>query len=233
MIISKIRGGILKILVCDDEKLIREVIKEYLKLERYEVREAENGKEALNLVKKENFDLIIMDIMMPELDGYQAIKEIKQEKDIPCLMLSARAEEFDKLLGFELGIDDYVTKPFSPKELIARIKAITKRNERTTSNYELGGLVLNDVAHEVTIDGKLVNLTPKEYELLKYFIENKNIALSREQLLTNIWGYDFYGDDRTVDTHVKTLRNNLGKYRNLITTIRKVGYKFEYKEENK
>lgn len=222
----------MKILVCDDEELIREVIKEYLKIEGYEVKEASNGLEAIDLIKKEDFDLIIMDIMMPKLDGYQAIKKIKETKDIPCLMLSARSEEFDKLLGFELGIDDYVTKPFSPKELVARIKAITKRNEKNTNTYQFGGLVLNDTAHEVTIDGEKANLTPKEYELLKYFIENKNIALSREQLLTNIWGYDFYGDDRTVDTHVKTLRNNLGKYRDLITTIRKVGYKFEYKEEN-
>lgn len=222
----------MKILVCDDEKLIRDVIKEYLLIEGFEVTEADNGSIALDLVKNEDFDLIIMDIMMPKLDGYQAIKEIKKVKDIPCLMLSARAEEFDKLLGFELGIDDYVTKPFSPKELVARIKAITKRNEKNTNTYQFGTLVLNDTAHEVTIDNKLVNLTPKEYELLKYFIENKNIALSREQLLTNIWGYDFYGDDRTVDTHVKTLRNNLGKYRDTITTIRKVGYKFEYKEKN-
>lgn len=222
----------MKILVCDDEQLIREVIKEYLLLEGYEVTEADNGQIALELIKEQDFDLIIMDIMMPKLDGYQAVKELKKIKDIPCLMLSARAEEFDKLLGFELGIDDYVTKPFSPKELVARIKAITKRKEKSSITYQFGGLLLNDIAHEVTIDGNLINLTPKEYELLKYFIENKNIALSREQLLTNIWGYDFYGDDRTVDTHVKTLRNNLGKYRDLITTIRKVGYKFEYKEKD-
>ncbi len=225
-------GDILKILVCDDEELIRDVIKEYLLLEGYEVKEAEDGRIAINLIKEEDFDLIIMDIMMPKLDGYQSVKEIKKIKDIPVLMLSARAEEFDKLLGFELGIDDYVTKPFSPKELVARIKAITKRNDKTVKNYQFGGLILDDTAHEVTIEGELINLTPKEYELLKYFIENKNIALSREQLLTNIWGYDFYGDDRTVDTHVKTLRNNLGKYRDLITTIRKIGYKFEYKEKN-
>lgn len=226
------RGDNLKILVCDDEKLIREVIKEYLQIEGYEVIEAEDGKIALELSKKEDFDLIIMDIMMPKLDGYQTVKELKKEKDIPVLMLSARAEEFDKLLGFELGIDDYVTKPFSPKELVARIKAITKRNEKNTNTYKFGELLLNDTAHEVTIANTLINLTPKEYELLKYFMDNRNIALSREQLLTNIWGYDFYGDDRTVDTHVKTLRNNLGKYRNCITTIRKIGYKFEYKEKN-
>ena len=223
----------MQILVCDDEQLIREVIKEYLILEGYNVTEAEDGTTAVELVKSNNYDLIIMDIMMPKMDGYQAVKEIKSQKDIPVLMLSARAEEFDKLLGFELGIDDYVTKPFSPKEVVARIKAITKRKEKNAITFTFGGLVLDDSAHEVTIDGKQANLTPKEYELLKYFIENKNIALSREQLLTNIWGYDFYGDDRTVDTHVKTLRNNLGKYRNYITTIRKVGYKFEYKEENK
>lgn len=227
------RGGKMKILVCDDEQLIREVIKEYLNLENYEVIEASNGIEALEKVKENNIDMIIMDIMMPKMDGYQTIKEIKKQKDIPCLMLSARAEEFDKLLGFEIGIDDYVTKPFSPKELVARIKAITKRKEKNNTIYQFEGLKLDDIAHEVTIDGNLINLTPKEYELLKYFIENKNIALSREQLLTNIWGYDFYGDDRTVDTHVKTLRNNLGKYRNMITTIRKIGYKFEYKEKNK
>ena len=224
------RGDYLKILVCDDEKLIREVIKEYLQIEGYEVMEAEDGNIALELTKNQEFDLIIMDIMMPKLDGYQTVKEIKKEKDVPVLMLSARAEEFDKLLGFELGIDDYVTKPFSPKELVARIKAITKRSEKNSSTYQFGTLLLNDSAHEVTIEKKKINLTPKEYELLKYFMDNKNIALSREQLLTNIWGYDFYGDDRTVDTHVKTLRNNLGKYRDCITTIRKIGYKFEYKE---
>lgn len=222
----------MKILVCDDEQLIREVIKEYLLIEGYDVTEAENGLQAIEFVKQQDFDLIIMDIMMPKMDGYQAVKEIKNTKDIPVLMLSARAEEFDKLLGFELGIDDYVTKPFSPKELVARIKAITKRKEKNTNSFVFGGLVLDDSAHEVTIDGKKADLTPKEYELLKYLIENKNIALSREQLLTNIWGYDFYGDDRTVDTHVKTLRNNLGKYRDNIITIRKVGYKFEYKEKD-
>jgi len=230
--ITQVRGEIMKILICDDEALIREVIKEYLKIEGYEVLEAEDGNIAVSQVKENNIDLVIMDIMMPKMDGYQAVREIKKIKDVPVLMLSARGEEFDKLLGFELGIDDYVTKPFSPKELVARIKAITKRNEKNTTTFKFGGLILDDVAHEVTIDGQLVNLTPKEYELLKYLIENKNIALSREQLLTNIWGYDFYGDDRTVDTHVKTLRNNLGKYRDLITTIRKVGYKFEYKEKN-
>jgi len=216
----------MKILVCDDEALIREVIKEYLKLEGIEVMEAEDGNVALECIQKNDFDLIIMDIMMPKMDGYQAVRKIKEIKDIPVLMLSARGEEFDKLHGFDIGIDDYVTKPFSPKELVARIKAITKRNEKNSNIFQFGDLRLDDIAHEVKIENQIINLTPKEYELLKYFIENKNIALSREQLLTNIWGYDFYGDDRTVDTHVKTLRNNLGKYRDCITTIRKVGYKF-------
>ena len=148
-------------------------------------------------------------------------------------MLSARGEEFDKLIGFDLGIDDYVTKPFSPKELVARVKAITKRHEKNNVKFQFGSLILDDIAHEVTIDGKLLSLTPKEYDLLKYFISNHHIALSREQLLTNIWGYDFYGDDRTVDTNVKTLRQQLGEYGQYIKTIRKVGYKFEYDKETK
>lgn len=220
----------MKILVVDDEQLIRSVIKEYLYLEEYEVLEAENGKEAIEIFKNENIDLVIMDIMMPKMDGYTACKEIKKIKDVPFIMLSARAEEYDKLIGFDLGIDDYVTKPFSPKELVARVKAIFKRNKLNQNIIEIAGIKIDDIAHEVTIDNKEVNLSFKEYELLKYLIKNKNIALSRETLLTNVWGYDFYGDDRTVDTHIKTLRSHLGKYRNLIKTIREVGYKFEYKE---
>lgn len=222
----------MKILVVDDEELIREVVKEYLLLENFLVEEADDGDKAIEMIKKEEYDLVILDIMMPKKDGFQTMKELKQIKDIPVLMLSARAEEFDKLIGFDLGIDDYVTKPFSPKELVARVKAITKRHEKNTEKIKFGELVLDDMAHEVKIEGKLITLTPKEYELLKYFISNHKIALSREQLLTNIWGYDFYGDDRTVDTHVKTLRHQLGKYGNYIKTIRKVGYKFEYVQEN-
>ncbi len=218
----------MKILVVDDEKLIRDVVKEYLQLDGFTVEEASNGDEAVELSMQNEYNLIIMDIMMPKKDGYQAVREIKKVKDIPVLMLSARGEEFDKLIGFDLGIDDYVTKPFSPKELVARVKAIIKRNEKSGVKLEFGGLVLDDKAHEVSIDGKSVNLTPKEYDLLKYFVSNNHIALSREQLLTNIWGYDFYGDDRTVDTHVKTLRHQLGKYGQYIKTVRKVGYKFEY-----
>lgn len=222
----------MKILVCDDELLIREVIKEYLLLENYEVYEASNGVEAIDIVKGQDIDLIVMDIMMPKMDGYQAIKEIKKIKDIPCIMLSARNEEFDKLIGFDMGIDDYVTKPFSPKELVARVKAVTKRMQADNCVFRYQELVLDDLAHEVSIDNQPVNLTPKEYELLKYLIQNKNIALSRETILTNVWGYDFFGDERTVDTHVKTLRNNLGKYRDLIKTVRGMGYKLEIKENN-
>ena len=218
----------MKILVVDDEELIRNVIKEYLMMENYTVDEAGDGQEAIEKAKNNDYNLIIMDIMMPKMDGYQAFKEIKKTKDVPFIMLSARSEEYDKLIGFDLGIDDYVTKPFSPKELVARVKAILKRNTTDTYTYKFEGLTINDLAHEVRVDDKKINLTPKEYDLLKYLVTNKNIALSREQLLTNIWGYDFFGDDRTIDTHIKTLRNSLGKYRKFIVTVRAIGYKFEY-----
>ncbi len=220
----------MKILVCDDETLIRDVIREYLLMDNYEVLEASNGLDAIDVVKNNDIDLIIMDIMMPKMDGYQAIKEIKKIKDIPFIVLSARSEEFDKLIGFDLGIDDFVTKPFSPKELVARIKAVTKRLQNEVITYKYQSLELNDSAHEVTIDKELVMLTPKEYDLLKYLFQNKNIALSRETILASVWGYDFFGDERTVDTHVKTLRNNLGKYRDIIKTIRGMGYKLEIRE---
>ncbi len=220
----------MKILVVDDEELIRNVIKEYLLQEHFEVEEASDGTEAIEKVKESDYNLIILDIMMPKKDGYQTVREIKNIKDIPVLMLSARSEEFDKLIGFDLGIDDYVTKPFSPKELVARVKAITKRQEKSGNKYVFGELILDDVAHIVTVDSQELSLTPKEYDLLKYFISNNHIALSREQLLANVWGYDFYGDDRTVDTHVKTLRHELGEYGKYISTIRKVGYKFDYEE---
>lgn len=220
----------MKILVVDDESLIREVIIEYLKLEGYEVDEACDGAEALKKTRENDYALIIMDIMMPNMDGYQACKEIKKIKQVPFIMLSARSEEYDKLIGFDLGIDDYVTKPFSPKELVARVKAILKRVNKEDSLYKFGDLVIDDRAHEVMINNNVIYLTPKEYELLKYFVSNKNIALSREQLLTNVWGYDFFGDDRTIDTHVKTLRKNLGDYGNYIKTVRGIGYKFEFKD---
>ena len=217
-----------RILTVDDEERIRALIRKYAEFEGHEVTEAADGMEAVKLCREKTFDIIIMDIMMPKMDGYQACKEIKKNKDVPFIMLSARSEEYDKLIGFDLGIDDYVTKPFSPKELVARVKAILKRNTTDTYTYKFEGLTINDLAHEVRVDDKKVNLTPKEYDLLKYLVTNKNIALSREQLLTNIWGYDFFGDDRTIDTHIKTLRNSLGKYRKFIVTVRAIGYKFEY-----
>ena len=220
----------IKVLIVDDEKLIREVIKEYLKLEKIEYAEASDGYEAIELAKNETFDVYIMDIMMPKMDGYTAVKEIRKFSSVPFIMLSARSEEYDKLTCFDIGVDDYVTKPFSPRELIARIKAVTKRNQNSQDKYVFAGLLIDKNAHEVYIDKEIIILTPKEYDLLIFLIENKNIALTREVLLTNIWGYDFYGDDRTVDTHIKTLRKSLGKYSDFIVTIRKVGYKFEFKE---
>lgn len=220
----------MKILIVDDEELIRQVIKEYLVLEGYMIDEAIDGNDAVSKALSNDYSLIIMDIMMPNKDGYQACKEIRSVKDVPFIMLSARGEEYDKLIGFDLGIDDYVTKPFSPKELVARVKAVLKRSTGEESIYKFGSLKIDDKAHDVLVDDDKVYLTPKEYDLLKYFVSNKNIALSREQLLTNVWGYDFYGDDRTIDTHVKTLRKNLGKCGDYIKTVRGVGYKFEYKD---
>lgn len=219
----------MKLLVVDDEKLIREVVKEYANQENYIVYEAENGLDAIEIVKNRDIDVIILDIMMPKLDGYSTCKEIKKIKNIPIIMLSARNEEFDKLNGFELGIDDYITKPFSPKELIARIKAVSKRNN-LIDKFIYEDLIIDYQGHTVKIDNKEIKLTPKEYEILCFFTQNINIALSREQLLSKLWGYDFFGDDRTIDTHIKMLRNNLGKYRELIKTVRGLGYKFEIKE---
>ncbi len=217
------------ILIVDDEERIREVVKEYCLLEDYNVLEASDGLEALEIVKNNNIDLIVLDIMMPKLDGLSAFSKIKEIKKIPTIILSARSEEYDKLVGFELGVDDYVTKPFSPKELIARIKVILKRKNGDDSfNYK--DLKIDFLGHAVYIKDKELKLTPKEYDLLVYFVKNQNVALSREQLLSKIWDYDFYGEDRTVDTHIKMLRNNLGKYRNLIVTVRGMGYKFVAKE---
>ena len=223
-----------KILVVDDEPKIREVIKEYAEFSGYDVTEAEDGMSAIGLCKLNDYDLIVMDVMMPKLDGFSACKEIKKIKDIPVIMLSARGEEYDKLFGFELGIDDYIVKPFSPKELMARINAVLTRfksKSASTQDYlKFGGLEINIPARTVTVDGKKIDLTPKEYELLFYLVENKNIALSRDKLLSDIWGYDFFGDDRTIDTHIKNLRNSLGPYRDYIVTLRGVGYKFEYED---
>ena len=220
----------MKILVVDDELLIREVIKEYCSSENYETVEAENGLEAIELVKNDNFDCIILDIMMPKMDGLSAYKEIKKIKDIPTIILSARGDEYDKLLGFDLGVDDYLTKPFSPKELIARIKAVTKRLKENKDEFIYKDLKVDFKGYTIKIENKEINVTPKEFDILTYLIKNKNVAVSRENLLESVWGYDFFGDDRTIDTHIKMLRNNLGKYRDIIHTVRGVGYKFEIKD---
>ena len=223
-----------RLLIVDDEDKIREVIREYAEFSGYEAEEAADGTSAIGMVKLNDYDLIIMDVMMPKLDGFSAVKEIQKIKNIPVIMLSARGEEYDKLFGFELGIDDYVVKPFSPKELMARVNAVLSRidaSDKHSSNVEkFEGLEVNFAARTITVDGKRIELTPKEYDLLFYMIQNKNIALSRDRLLSDIWGYDFFGDDRTIDTHVKNLRNSLGPYRKFIVTLRGVGYKFEYEE---
>ena len=216
----------MKILIVDDEILIRDVIREYCQIEEYETLEAENGLEALEILNHEKVDLIILDIMMPQMDGYTFFSEMKKKYQIPTIVVSARSDEYDKLVGFKLGIDDYLTKPFSPKELMARIKAVTRRYGNETSTFIYKGLKVDFMAHAIYIDNKEIKVTLKEYELLKYFIQNQGIAITREELLNKIWGYDFFGDDRTVDTHIKMLRANLGEYRDLITTIRGVGYKF-------
>jgi DNA-binding response OmpR family regulator len=220
-----------KLLIVDDEEKIREVIKEYAEFEGYLAEEASDGMEAVKKVKDGDFDLVIMDIMMPRLDGFSAVKEIRKTKNIPVIMLSARTEEYDKLFGFELGADDYVVKPFSPKELMARVNAVLKRNDASVSGVvdevKFDGLTIDFAGRNVFVDGEKVVLTPKEYELLYYFVKNVGIALSRERLLKDVWGYDYYGDDRTVDTHVKMLRSSIKKYRKFIITLRGVGYKFE------
>lgn len=217
----------MNVLVVDDEMLIRNVIKDYLENEGYEIFEAENGLEAIRVFKEEKIDLIILDIMMPKMDGYETLKELRKLGETPVIMLTAMKEELDKLHGFDLGVDDYVTKPFSPKEVVARVKAILKRDGKIKEIYQYKDLMIDYKGRKVTIDEKEIELTPKEYELLTYFISNKGIALSRESLLNVIWGYDFYGDYRTVDTHIKMLRRSLGKYRDLIKTVRAVGYKYE------
>ena len=219
-----------KILVVDDEENIRNIIKKYAVFEGYDVYEAEDGIEALNLCRQNNYDIIIMDIMMPELDGFSVCREIKKEKDIPVIMLSARGEEFDRIHGFETGADDYVVKPFSPKELMMRVAAVLKRSKSSRKElniFESDGIKVDFSGRIVYIDGEKVDMSPKEYELFFYLVKNRNIALSRERLITEVWGYDFYGDDRTLDTHIKILRKTLGKYSGKIVTLRGVGYRFE------
>ncbi len=220
----------MKVLIVDDEEMIRNVLKEYVEFEGNEAFEAADGMEAVKMCRDKDFDVILMDVMMPRLDGFSAVKEIKKIKDVPVIMLSARGEEYDKLFGFEIGVDDYVTKPFSPKEVMARINVVTKRRKErgeTGDTVTFEGLTVDFAGRNVYVDGDKVELTPKEYEILFYFIKNKGIALTREKLLYDVWGFDFYGDDRTVDTHIKMLRANLKQYRKFIITLRGVGYKFE------
>lgn len=223
----------MKVLIVDDEELIRNVIKEYLKIENIEYDEADNGKDAIECVNKNIYDCIIMDIMMPKLDGYSAVKEIKKISDSKIIMLSARSEEYDKLVAFDLDIDDYVTKPFSPKELIARIKAVCKRNTQNNKTLKVAGIELNELSRTVHIDTNEIELTHTQFDLLALFIKNQGIAFSREMIIEKIWGYTYEAEDRTIDAHIKLLRSKLGIYKNTIKTIRGVGYKFEYNEQKK
>ncbi len=220
-----------KLLIVDDEEKIRTMIKKYAVFEGYEVDEATNGFEAVAKCAANRYDLIVMDIMMPELDGYSAVKEIRKSSHTPVIMLSAKGEEYDRIHGFEIGVDDYVVKPFSVRELMMRIAAVIKRTQgNDVSEFTYKGLTINFSARTVSIDHEKLHLSPKEYDLLFYLVNNKGIALSREQCLSTVWGYDFYGDDRTLDTHIKTLRKNLGSYGSCIVTCRGVGYRFETEE---
>ena len=221
------------LLIVDDEARIRDLIRKYAALEGYNVEEASNGMEAIEKCRQKNYDLIIMDVMMPELDGFSACREIRRKSQVPVIMLSARGEEYDRIHGFELGIDDYVVKPFSPRELMMRVSAVLKRtaaNAPAASDGEqltIGDMVVDFAARQVTIKGEKLNLSPKEYDLLFYMVRNRGIALTREKLISEVWGYDFFGDDRTLDTHIKLLRRQLGPYADRITTLRGVGYRFE------
>ncbi|MBO5523225.1 MAG: response regulator transcription factor [Roseburia sp.] len=221
-----------RILVVDDEEKIRAIIRKYGEFEGYEIAEAHDGMEAVELCREQDFDLMILDVMMPELDGFSTCKEIKKFKNIPVIMLSARGEEYDKIHGFELGIDDYVVKPFSPRELMMRAKVVIGRNapKDTLDGHEIfqaEGLLIDFTGRTVSVDGKRVDMSPKEYDLLFYLVRNRGIALGRERLITEVWGYDYYGDDRTLDTHIKLLRSSLGEYRKFLVTLRGVGYRFE------
>ncbi len=224
-----------KLLVVDDEEKIRTMISKYAKFEGHEVVEAENGMDAIEKANADTFDIIIMDVMMPELDGFSAVKEIHKNCDTPVIMLSARGEEYDKIHGFEIGVDDYIVKPFSPKELMMRIAAILKRvggsaQQQNKDVFTYKDLIVDFSAHTVSIHGNKLDLSPKEYDLLVYLVQNKNIALTRENFISKVWGYDFYGDDRTLDTHIKLLRKSLQEYSECIVTVRGVGYRFETEE---
>jgi DNA-binding response OmpR family regulator len=226
-------GNMQRVLLVDDEERIRDMIKEYASMEGYVIDEAADGVEALKLFRQNNYSIVVLDVMMPKMDGWSVCREIRKTSNIPVIMLSARGEEYDKLFGFELGVDDYIVKPFSPKELLARIKAIIRRNstlpqdtgESKKTAFE--GLMIDFDSRNVYVDGNIASLTPKEYELLSFFVKNPNKVFSRDQLLTDVWGYDFLGDDRTVDTHVKMLRESLVGYRKFIVTVWGTGYKFE------
>ena len=222
----------MNVLIIDDEDLIRDVVKEYCLNENYKVFEASNGIEGLDILENEDIDIIVLDIMMPKMDGYTFFSKMKEKYNIPTIVLSARGEEYDKLFGFSVGIDDYLTKPFSPRELIARIKAILKRSKKIESDiFIYKGIKVDFKGRVLYIDNKEVNITPKEFELLSFFIKNPNTAITREQILNKLWGYDYFGDDRTIDTHIKILRNKMGPYRDLIVTVRSIGYKFIYEEK--
>ena len=225
-----------KILVVDDEVRIRSIVRKYAEFEGHAVTEAGDGMEAVRLARANNFDIIILDIMMPELDGFSACREIRKTHQTPIIMLSARGEEYDKINGFELGIDDYVVKPFSPRELMLRVEAVMKRvkgkdeqvrNENQIVEFDGGGLRVDLTARIVFLDGKRVEMSPKEYDLFFYLLRNRNVALTRERLISEVWGYDFFGDARTLDTHIKLLRKSLGRYATYIVTLRGVGYRFE------
>lgn len=222
-----------KILVVDDEEKIRGLIRKYAEFEGYEITEAADGMEAVEICRQKDFDVIIMDVMMPNLDGFSTCKEIFKNKKIPVIMLSARGEEYDRIHGFEIGVDDYVVKPFSPKELMMRVNVVITRNKKTVTDdigheiFAVEGLLVDFTGRIVTIDGKKADMTPKEYDLLFYMVKNRGIALTREKLISDVWGYDYYGDDRTLDTHVKLLRSSLGEYRKQLVTLRGVGYRFE------
>ncbi len=220
------------ILIVDDEMKIREIIKKYAVFEGHEVSEASCGLDAVSICRDKQFDIIILDIMMPDLDGFSVCKEIRKVCNTPVIMLSARGEEYDKIHGFEVGVDDYVVKPFSPKELMLRVSAIVKRSSKNdTEVVTIDTLRIDFTGRMVTIDGKSVDMTPKEYDLLFYLVKNRGIALTREKLISNVWGYDFFGDDRTLDTHIKLLRKNLGRYSTYIVTLRGVGYRFEAQQQ--
>ena len=216
-----------RLLIVDDEEKIREMIGKYALHEGHEVVLAEDGKKALDAFKKDDFDLVVLDVMMPEMDGYETLKKMKEIKDVPCILLTALGQEYDRIYGFDIGAEDYVTKPFSPKELMMRIKVILKRENKSNTRIVVDTLILDEDAHTVTIDGERVDMANKEYELLHYLMANMGNALTRQQIISKVWGYEYDSDDRTLDTHMKLLRKDLRQYSDYITTIRGVGYRFE------